>query len=366
MSKRPFAHPLYGSDFKNLVQLKKKYGAAASSYRLQWYTALALAAIRSPFTVYEKFYVSRKIKNIDKIKSPVFIIGHWRTGTTHLGNILSKSPQFGYVSPLATGIPWNFLTLGRWFRPLLEKTLPSNRLIDNVAVKPDSPQEDAFGIANMQTISFAHGLYFPKAFELSFQNGVFMDRADESELHEWKKMHKYFLTKVYIDQDEKRIINRNPAYTARIPLIKEVWPEAKFIHICRDPYRVFKSMKNYFKKLFPALAMQNYEHINTERGILEVYSRMMDIYIEDSSHLQNDELVEIRFEELDEFPIEVMQTVYNRLGFDGFEKEKRYFNNYLLSLGNYRKNKYEKDDKDRQTVEKHWSKYIEYFGYARI
>lgn len=77
------------------------------------------------------------------------------------------------------------LLLGKWLRPLLEHTLPSGRLIDQVKVKPDSPQEDAFGIANMQTTSFAHGLYFTKDLYKPFNKGVFLDGMSEEEVNIW-------------------------------------------------------------------------------------------------------------------------------------------------------------------------------------
>ena len=66
--------------------------------------------------------------------SPVFIVGYWRSGTTHLHNVLSQAPQFGYVSPLAAGLPWDVLGIVRALRPLLERVLPSDRYVDNVQV----------------------------------------------------------------------------------------------------------------------------------------------------------------------------------------------------------------------------------------
>ncbi|WP_427846519.1 sulfotransferase [Aromatoleum aromaticum] len=31
-----------------------------------------------------------------RIKPPIFVLGHWRSGTTHLHNLLSLDPQFAY------------------------------------------------------------------------------------------------------------------------------------------------------------------------------------------------------------------------------------------------------------------------------
>jgi len=361
--KRPFSHPLYGSSLQNLNKLTSQYGDVSPEYNLQWMTAIASSIIRSPFTALEKKTTARAFKKMGTMKSPIFIVGHWRTGTTHLGNILSKSPQFGFVSPLATGLPWNLLLIGKWFRPILEKILPSDRLIDQVKVKPDSPQEDAFGIANMQTISFAHGLYFPGNFENSFNKGVFFDGATDKEIANWIKMHQYFLKKVYLDQYKKKLIIRNPAYTTRIPLLKKIWPGAKFIHIHRNPYRVFQSMRNYFHKLFPALSLQSYEHLEIDSLILHNYTRMMKQLITDSENLTEDEFIEIRFEDLDENAVNIINTIYDRFKLPDFDSDKEYFARYLNAIKKYKKNVYEQSSEDRSLVEKHWKPFIEYWDY---
>jgi hypothetical protein len=74
-------------------------------------------------------------------KSTHFIVGYWRSGTTHLHNLIGQSEHFGYISPLAVGLPWNILGIVRLFQPLLELALPRDRHVDNVAVTPNSPQE---------------------------------------------------------------------------------------------------------------------------------------------------------------------------------------------------------------------------------
>ena len=68
---------------------------------------------------------------------PLFIVGHWRSGTTHLYNVLSRSPAFGYVPPIATGLPWDMLGLARLLRPLLERALPPERFVDSLPVRPE-------------------------------------------------------------------------------------------------------------------------------------------------------------------------------------------------------------------------------------
>lgn len=360
---RPFSHPLFGCDLKTLIRLRLQNGPIAFPYRLQWFGILASAAVRSPFTIVEKFAASRAINRMPPMQPPLFIVGHWRSGTTHLCNILSQSPRFGFISPFAVGLPWNFLKLAKWIRPFLEKMLPANRFVDRMKVSPESAQEDEFGLASMQTISFLHGWYFPNRFSSNFYNGIFLDRCSAEEVEGWKKAHKYYLQKISLDQNGKQLVVKNPAYTSRIPMLKELWPGAKFIHIYRNPYRVFQSMRRLHVNLLSTLSMQDYAHLKIEPILLNTYSRMMDRLIEDAKDLKAEEFVEIRYEDLNEQPLKQLEKAYQQLGLDRFDKDRKHFSAYLNTVKKYKKNMYDQSEEDRELIQEHWHRYINHWGY---
>ena len=131
---------------------------------------------RLPFSLAERGYVAAARRGRPLQTPPVFLLGHWRSGTTHLYNVLAKGP-FGFVDPLAAGLPWDCLLLARWLRPLLLRMLPEGRFIDQVAVGPDSPQEDETAIANMTRLSYFHAIYFPARFRALFRRGLFLEGA---------------------------------------------------------------------------------------------------------------------------------------------------------------------------------------------
>jgi len=147
-------HPLYGADLKTLWHVWHQAGGGNPGRRQgRLFRAFLVAGARFPFTVAESLYVATSCAKSGPVEAPVFILGHWRSGTTHLYNVLSKAPHFAYVSPFATALPWDFLLLGNILRPLLEKQLPKHRYIDRVAVDPDSPQEDEIALANMSPVT---------------------------------------------------------------------------------------------------------------------------------------------------------------------------------------------------------------------
>ena len=59
---------------------------------------IMLAILSLPFQLLENIIFSGKIRNQKINPSPVFIIGHWRSGTTFLHQLLSNDKQFGYVN----------------------------------------------------------------------------------------------------------------------------------------------------------------------------------------------------------------------------------------------------------------------------
>ena len=52
----------------------------------------------SPLRAFESVCYGRAVRKAVVHPSPVFIIGHWRTGTTHLHNLLTKDTNHGYIS----------------------------------------------------------------------------------------------------------------------------------------------------------------------------------------------------------------------------------------------------------------------------
>jgi len=239
------AHPLCGANLATLLSALADSGGVARERLPQAAIALGACVGRLPFTALERHYVAGRLSRAPPIEPPIFIVGHWRSGTTHLCNLMSQA-GFAYLSPLAAGLPWDLFGLARLFRPLLERALPGDRFIDNVPVTPTSPQEDEIALANMTTLSYYHGLYFPQRFAAAFERGLFFDGCTPQEIAAWQRCQRSFLAKLALAQQGRRLLIKNPAYTARLAILDEMYPGAKFIHIHRNPFEIFESMRNFY------------------------------------------------------------------------------------------------------------------------
>lgn len=357
------AHPLNGANIKTLTQIVGRSGLPQNPLQGAMIGASAIA--RWPFSQIERLWLQGKLPAIDDMPPPVFILGHWRSGTTHLYNIMTKSGAWGYVPPVATGLPWDLFGIARVFNPLLEKALPKHRYIDKIPVTPDSPQEDEIALANMSPLSFYHGIYFPKEFSDYLGRGLFFDGCTQKEVEAWEEQFVYLMRKLYVHQDKKQLLIKNPVYTGRLATLKRLFPKAKFVHIHRNPYDVFRSMQNFYKKLFKQLALQGYDHVDIDEVILTVYPRMMRQLEEDAKLVDPDHYFEIGYDALDSRPIETLETIYSKLSLSGFDEAKPHFENYLSSVESFEKNKFKYSAVSARKVETRWDYFLKKWDYQK-
>jgi LPS sulfotransferase NodH len=353
------AHPLSGADWATLSRVVAEAGDGIDGNRLLAIRAAVLG--RLPFTAFEKARAEAVIPKLEDLPPPVFILGHWRSGTTHLYNIMALG-RFGYVPPVAVGMPWDMLTLGRALAPLLERALPESRYIDKVPVTPTSPQEDEIAIANMSPLSFYHGIYFPKRFDWFVNRGLFHDDATPADIAQWQDAFTLFLRKCSHAQGLPMLV-KNPVYTARPAQIRRIFPHAKFIHIHRDPFDVFLSMRNFWKQLLSVMALQSFAHVDIDATILWIYERMMRAFDAETTGWKAPDFVEVGYAELDAQPLKTVAHIYEQLQLPGFTEAAPRFAAYLESIRSYEKNRFRGDAAMVATVSERWAPWIERWGY---
>ncbi|RME68793.1 MAG: sulfotransferase, partial [Alphaproteobacteria bacterium] len=346
-----------------LLRVLAGNGGVAASRIPQVAAAVAATLARWPFTLAERGLVAARRHRVANDPPPLFILGHWRSGTTHLYNVMSRSEAFAYVSPYATALPWDFLLLGRLLQPLLAKALPKHRYIDNIPVESDSPQEDEIALANMTPLSFYHGLYFPRRLVENFNTGVFFDGCNDKAIAAWQRLLRYYYDKLRLAQPGRRLLIKNPVYTARAGLLKAMWPDAKFIHIHRNPYIVFASMRNFYRKLLAQFALQPYDGIDVDALIFSAYARMMAQLDADRASLGDSQFVELGFDAFQADPLGQLEQIYRRLDLPGFAAARPAFAAYLETVKDYRKNRYGFDPDLIGAVRAHWAPYIDRWGY---
>ena len=363
MSNTDFSHPLFGADIKTLAKLSWRSGGIKRGRRLLFILIWLAAIGRFPFTLIEYLIVCLRRPKNEPIKPPIFILGHWRSGTTHLYNVMSKADRFGYVSPFSAALPWDILVIGRLFAPILRKSLPSSRYIDNVSIDAVSPQEDEIALANMTAISYYQALYFPQKFGDYFDQGTFFDDLTPKQLKGWERTLRYLYLKLTLDQGGRQLLIKNPVYTARPAHLHDMYPQAKFIHIHRHPYKVFVSMRNFYEKLFKQLAFQDYDHVDIDAIIFKTYRRMMTDLKQQTKDMPPEQYAEIRFNDFQAKPLSELSRVYTQLGLGDFKADEATFSAYLDSVKSYKKNQFDLPEALKAKIDENWADLYADWGY---
>jgi len=195
IDKQPLAGGKFSTWMKLLVENHFRIGI---KYIPRAIYITMLTSITSPF----RFIEEKKHKEVIEKQEPkpVFIIGHFRSGTTYLHNLMSHDKNMCYVSTFQTMVPGNFIFMSNFFKRLLAASLPETRPMDDVRMMPDYPYEEEYGIANLSPYSFYHGWYFPKRMREYFDRYVlFKDGMEEK----WKQVYLYLLKRWFIRKGRK-------------------------------------------------------------------------------------------------------------------------------------------------------------------
>ena len=354
-------HTLTGISLQNYLGLLLRHGFDPTCLPqvafLFWSGMLA-----SPLRYIDRWRSSAKVSRHTIQRPPIFVIGHPRSGTTHLHNLLCRDPQFGYVTTFHCNAATMFLGATETLRKLMLGALPDTRPMDNVRVGLDEPQEEEMAMARISSLSYNHGLHFPRKMREIFHSSVLFADNGQSE-QRWKRAYIWFLRRVSYEQDGKQLCLKNPCNMARIPSLLEIFPQARFIHICRNSYVVYQSSMNLWKQVLPLLALQKYDLPAVEENILYFYRRMHECYFADKDHIPSGRLTEIRFEDLEADPLGTQRQIYSDLQLDGFETAQPALEEYLRSLRGYQKNHYDFPSLLRRRVYQHWSSTIDRWGY---
>lgn len=297
---------------------------------------------------------------------PVFLLGFGRSGTTHLHNLMWQDERFGVVTNYQANMQPIALMGRGWIPGLLEKRIPKTRPMDNVAVTLDSPQEEEMAVVNATADSPFHFMSFPRALPEIYDRYV-CDLGQKAEAGAgWTRAYMDVLKKASILSGGKRLLLKTPPNTGRISKLLELFPDARFVHIVRNPYRVYPSMQNMYKKILPSQVLQDFEWEDIDAWILQAYERLMKRYIDERKLIPEGRLVEFKYEDLEEKPFDVLETVYSTLELGDFETVRPRIQTYLDSLGHYEKNVFEFPAELVEIVNAHWGFAFDTFGYERL
>ncbi len=300
-----------------------------------------------------------------QVEPPLFVLGSWRSGTTHLHNLLCQDDRFSAPDLFQTMYPHTFRSARWWLEPLLGALTPRRRFMDNMKMSLREPAEDEMAIGILSRKSNSFSWVFPRRAEkydryLSFEQATPKDRAA------FQQALKFFVNKVQLAADNRPLILKSPNHTARIELILEVFPEAKFLHIHRNPYEVFQSFVHMAQNVIPVWALQKYDFSRLHEMVLSQYRQLYEAYFHQRQVIPTGQHYELSYEALVADPVSQLEQAYSQLNLPDFKTARPKIESYLETTKNYQRNKHiEIPDDLRERIDQEWSFCFDAWGYSR-
>jgi omega-hydroxy-beta-dihydromenaquinone-9 sulfotransferase len=351
----------HGLNFANWVRLLLSRPPISMSSLPRLASISAVSALNSWNELVETCVYGGRVEKQKIEHPPIFILGHWRSGTTLLHNLMTLDSQFTYPNLYHVMYPGSFLLTEKVVTRLTGWVLPKTRPMDNLPTGWNLPQEDEMALLVMTLIS--PYLMLAHQRDRSKYNRFFdLTELTPEERRRWQDAFVYFLKKLTV-RENKPIVLKSPSHTFRVPILLEMFPDAKFVYIYRDPYAVYTSGMHLRRTLFTENGLGKPWFEGMEDDVLQVYSKCFESY-ETTKHLiPSGRLHEIRFEDLEADPLGQMRRVYERLGLGGWENVEPAIRAELPSLTEYRKNTFNMDEQLMRRVYSQWRDSFERYGY---
>ncbi|MCG8651963.1 MAG: sulfotransferase [Pirellulales bacterium] len=318
--------------------------------------------LNSSLAMLQRLLFGRRLAAAEFHGPPVFIVGHWRSGTTLLHELIVRDERFSSPSTYQCFAPSHFLVSQWFFRRFASWLLPGKRPMDDMAAGWDRPQEDEFALLTLGLPSPYRRIAFPNqgSVDLEYLN---LSEVPEQDRTDWLDALREFLLAVSTSTGRPLVI-KSPTHTGRIGQLAREFPEAKFIHITRNPLELFPSTCRLWHGLDGVQALQRPDGKEIESYVLDCFRRMYDAFHAQRDQVEPHRLIDIRYEDLKADPVATLRTIYQTLRLSDFESVQPTIEQWVQAEHReYKTNQHELDSESEQLIREVWKDYFERYGY---
>jgi hypothetical protein len=364
-SRMRLPHILHFSTLRNWLTLLWRYGDQIEpGHRLRAFRITLFIIATIPIRVFERLRFGLPVRRHKLTEPPVFIIGHWRSGTTNMHNLMLQDPQFASVTMLHCAIPSGFLTwewLARW---ILSRRLPKSRPMDAVPLGIDEPMSEDFALAGLTHMSHYLNYFFPRIAEQTFRQTVLFEGANSRDVAHWSRMFEYLLRKVSYASHGRRLLLKNPPNLGRVSEVLKLYPDAKFIHVYRNPYLVHASTMKLMERFMVNLAFQSHDPLEIEEFGARRHQLIFENWERDKGLIPAQNLIELRHEDITARPMEIVEQIYQQFGLTTWRGMQPRLKAYTDTLIGYKNNEYRFDPAYVERLNPYLKGFAERHGYS--
>jgi hypothetical protein len=352
-----------GIGFSRLVRLARNNSISCHpKYLLRFLFLLQSSLWSTLFSWIEQQRFGNKIASSPVPEDPIFIIGHWRTGTTLLHQLLNLDAELAAPTLFQVAEPNCFICSYLYYVPVFSALVGKYRPMDNVRLGMNEPQEDEYAIYRITDFSPIEWLVFPKNSNYFLLDYPSFLPGNEEERRNWEEQLRCYFQKLHYFHG-KKIVSKNPFNSLRIKELAALFPKARFIHIVRHPYEVVPSTMHMWKIV---LDQNRLNRKGSDPGIEEVTEGLVKILTtieKDKVLLPEEKFYEMKFEDLESNPVSEIKKIYSRFNmpFDDLLTHK--IQSFMDSLKDYRKNEFHLEANEKELIRRQLFQHMNIFNY---
>ena len=299
---------LAGCKYSILKDLEKNF-QVEKAYRMKYNLSKLASLVITALSYFDDFRYRSMSKEVEIKKDPIYVLGHWRSGTTFLHQLLCSFNDVSYPTTYQTVFPNNLFFLQGLLKRIMQFYLPEKRLVDKIQMHVDYPQEEDFALGNEAGYSFYYWFYFPADYQRIREEYLTLSTVDETRRKVYMERYRRFIKRSLLYVGGSQYIAKNPPNMARIPFLLEMFPESRFVYIERNPYEVLLSTFKFFLGFLKTLQLQEISDKDLWDFIFSNYRMLYEIYQVDRLKIPSDNLVELRYENLTGDPGSVLELL---------------------------------------------------------
>jgi hypothetical protein len=346
--------------FGLLRLLARNRFAADRSRRGLMFRALLNSVVSSAAGWVQQLSHGNQIRCTTLCEPPLFVLGHWRSGTTFLHDLLSTDPHHTFPNTYECFMPLHFLLSEDYFVKHASQE-GSHRGSDNVPSGWHTPQEDEFALALLGQPSPYLTLAFPNN-PAADPEYLDLERVTGSRRTAWKRTLLRFLQAITLKRPGRMVL-KSPPHTARIKVLLEQFPDARFAYIVRNPFAVVPSTMRTFSLLYQKMGLQEPTGRGLEEYVFDNY-RLMFRRLDGGRQLVSPErFCEVHYEDVARDPVGQVRTIYHHLRLGGFESMRPRLEAYVASLGTYQANRHHLSPELRSKISQNCIGVLDRYGY---